>query len=279
MFVLFRDWAASVAKKAVEYLGQLAAMLFLFILFGTAAQFVSWAAAPRPENFSSIPVGTILPIRLDKPISVKDAQPDQTIEASVMQDVPLPSGQKIPMKTKAVGTILSIVKDADGTGAKLTFKFAYLEDKKERVPILAYLRAMAGFLSVRSAQMANTGGTDTGSPASWSTTILVGGDVRFGDGGKVTRGKETVGKGVNGGVLVHISANPALGCEGPDGADALQALLVFSSNACGVYDMKGVKIAHAGKGEPVGQITLHFEKDDMKLEPGIGILLRIAPKS
>jgi hypothetical protein len=40
-----------------------------------------------------------------------------------------------------------------------------------------------------------------------------------------------------------------------------------------------VKIAHAGKGEPVGEITLHFAKDDMKLEPGTGMLLRIASKS
>jgi hypothetical protein len=278
MLVLFRDWPASVARKAFKHLRRVPSMLFLVLLLGTAAQFVAWASASKDENFSSIPVGTILPIRLDKPISVKDAQPDQAIEASVMQDVPLPSG-KIPMKTKAMGIVVSVVKDADGTGAKLTFKFTYLEDKKERVPILTYLRAMASFRQVLSAQMANTGGTDTGSPASWSTTILVGGDVRFGDGGNVTHYKDNVGKGVTGGVLVHILANPALGCEGPDGADALQALWVFSSNACGVYGMKEVKIAHAGKGAPVGEITLHFAKDDMKLEPGTGILLRVAPKS
>jgi len=276
MFVSFRDWSASVAIRAAKPLRRLGAMLLPFVLLCSAAQLVSWAAAGG-ENFSSIPVGTILPIRLDKIVSVESAQPDQAIEASVMQDVPLPSG-KIPMKTKAMGTIVSVVKDADGTGAQLTFKFHYLEDKKERVPILAYLRAMASFRQVLGAQMANTGGADTGSPASWSTTILVGGDVRFGDGGKVTHYKENVGKGVNGGVLVHILANPALGCEGPNGADTLQALWVFSSNACGIYGKKGVKIAHAGKGEPVGQITLHFEKDDMKLEPGTGFLLRVAPK-
>jgi len=279
MFVSFRDSFTSEAITAVQPLRPLVAMLFLFfVLLGSAAELDSWAAAAsRAENFSSIPAGTILPIRLDKPISVKDTRPDQAIEASIMQDVPLPSG-KIPMKTKAMGTVISVVKDADGTGAQLTFQFTYLEDKKERVPILAFLRAMASFQQVLSAQMANTGGTDTGSPASWSTTILVGGDVRFGDGGKVTHDKENVGKGVTGGVLVHISANPALGCEGPNGADTLQALWVFSSNACGVYGKKKVKIAHAGKGEPVGQITLHFENDDMKLEPGTGFLLRIAPK-
>lgn len=277
MLVSFRDSSTSLAKRAVSRLPRLAPVLFLLILLGATAQLVCWAVASGVESFSSIPVGTVLPIRLDKPISVKDAQPDQSIEASVMQDVPLPGG-KIPMKTKAMGTVISVVKDADGTGAKLTFKFTHLEDKKERVPIVTYLRAIAGFLSVRSSQMSNTG-VDSGTPMGWGTTVLIGGDVRYGDGGKVTHGKETVGKGVNGGVLVHIRANPALGCEGPDAADALQALWVFSSDACGVYGMKGVKIAHAGKGAPVGEITLQFAKDDMRLEPGTGILLRIAPKS
>ena len=274
----FRDGAAVTTKAAVSRLYGFAPVLFLGILLGTALQLVSWAAAPSArDDFSSIPVGTILPIQLDKPISVKNAQPDQAIEASVMQDVPLPAG-KVPMKTKAMGTVLSVAKDADGTGVKLTFKFTHLEDKKDRVPILTYLRAIAGPLSVRSAQIPPTG-ADSGSPTGWTTTSQVGGDVRFGDGGKVRHGKEIVGKGVIGGVLVHISANPALGCEGPDGAEALQALWVFSSNACGVYGMKGVKIAHAGKGAPVGEITLHFAKDDMKLEPGTGFLLRVAPKS
>jgi hypothetical protein len=277
MFASFRNCSAFVAKAAISRLPSLALTLFLVMLLATAVQWVSWAAPSAVEDFSSIPAGTILPIQLDKPISVKNAQSDQAIEASVMQDVPLPAG-KIPMKTKAMGTVVSVAKDADGTGLKLTFKFTHLEDKKDRVAIVAYLRAMAGPLAVRSSQMSGTG-ADTGSPTGWQTTMQVGGDVRFGDGGKVVHGKEVVGKGVIGGVLVHISANPALGCEGPDGADTLQALWVFSSNACGVYGIKGAKIAHAGKGAPVGEITLHFSKDDMKLEPGTGILLRIAPKS
>lgn len=277
MFVSFRYGSISVAKAAASRWLRLAPILLLLLSLGTAVQLVSWAEASGVDNFSSIPAGTILPIRIDKPISVKDAKPDQSLEASVMQDVPLPLG-KIPMKTKAMGTIVSVEKDADGTGAKLTFKFTHLEDKKNRVAIVAYLRAIAGPLAVRSSQMSGTG-ADSGSPAGWQTTVQVGGDVRFGDGGKVVHDKEVVGKGVIGGVLVHISANPALGCDGPDAGNPLQALWVFGSNACGVYGMKGVKLAHAGKGAPIGEITLHFEKDDMRIEPGTGILLRLAPRS
>jgi hypothetical protein len=138
------------------------------------------------------------------------------------------------------------------------------------------LRAMASYQAVRSAQMPLTG-PDSGTPARWANTVQIGGDIRYGDGGLVrNRHKQQVGKGVNGGVLVHALANPNGGCEGPiNGDDHLQALWVFSADACGVYDLKGVDIAHAGKSDPIGEITLHFEKDDMKLEAGTAMLLRV----
>ena len=64
-----------------------------------------------------------------------------------------------------------------------------------------------------------------------------------------------------------------------NGDDHPQALWVFSSDACGVYDLKGVKIVQNGKPEPVGEITLGFAKDDMKLESGTALLLRVvSPK-
>jgi hypothetical protein len=278
MLITSRKWCGSIAERAFFRGPRRLPILLLLLLLGTATQLASWPAGSAVENAALIPAGTVLPIHLDKPISVKEAQPGHTIEASVMQDVPLPDGEKISMKAKVMGSIVSSQKDADGQGVSLTFKFTQLEEKKGKLTIVTYLRAVAGFLAVRSAQMPNTG-ADSGSPSGWATTILVGGDVRFGDGGAVRHGKETVGKGVVGGVLGQIIANPALGCEGGDGANAPQALWVFSSNACGVYGIKGVKIAHAGKGEPIGEITLHFAKDDMKLEPGTGMLLRIASKS
>jgi hypothetical protein len=161
---------------------------------------------------------------------------------------------------------------------KVTLKFDQLEDHKEAVPIVTYLRALASRRALQSAQLAHSG-ADIGTPNGWADTVQIGGDVRFGDGGAVrNRAKEQVGKGVPGGVLAHVSANPALGCDGPMESDDLQALWVFSSDACGVYDLKGIKIAHTGKSSPAGEITLHFEKDDAKLEAGTGILLRVASK-
>jgi hypothetical protein len=248
-----------------------------------ALPFVWWHepevhGAPMRENSAMIPAGTVIPIRLDKPISVKDAKRGQAIEAKIAQAVPLPDGEKIPFRATIKGSILSVETDTDGSGMKVTLKFDQLEDHKEAVPIVTYLRAIASRRAVQTAQLAHSG-ADIGTPNGWADTVQIGGDVRFGNGGAVrNRAKEQVGKGVAGGVLVHVSANPALGCDGPIESDDLQALWVFSSDACGVYDLKGIKIVHTGKSLPVSEITLHFEKDDAKLEAGTGMLLRIASK-
>ncbi len=255
-----------------------------------AWQLACWAGRPvaplspwageRVENSQSIPAGTVLPMRFEKEISVKEAQRGQAIEGKIMQDVPLPGNDKIPMKSTVRGSILSVEKDDDGSGVKVTLKFDQLETRKQTLKISTYLRAVASFRAVRSAQIPRTG-ADGGTPAGWGDTMQIGGDIRYGDGGPVVNhAKQKIGKGVSGGVLVHLSANPALACDGPvSGDNPLQALWVFSADACGVYDLQGVKIVHVGKGAPAGEITLHFEKDDMKLEAGTGILLRGAPQS
>jgi hypothetical protein len=227
----------------------------------------------------AILVGTVLPLSLEKTISVKDAHKGEPIEAKIAQDVPLPDGEKISMKSVVSGSILSVETDADGQGIKVTLRFDQIEDHREAVSMATYLRAIASPRAVQAAQLGRTG-ADIGTSSGWSDTVQIGGDQRFGDGGEVrNRSKQKVGKGVTGGVLVQVNANPALGCDGPvNGDDRLQALWVFSSDACGVYDMKGVKVAHAGKSAAVGEITLHFEKDDMKVEAGSGILLRVVSK-
>jgi hypothetical protein len=236
------------------------------------------AGVPRAVvTLTALPPGTILPLRLDKSMAAKDAQKGQPIEAKIAQEVPLSTGFKIPVRSTVNGSIVSVERDSDGTGLSVTLKFNQLDDRKETVSISTYLRAIASSRAVRDAQSPLTG-ADTGSPMGWSTTVQIGGDIRYGDGGAVrNQAKQKVGKGVSGGVLVHVHENGALGCEGPVNMDDhLQALWLFSSNACGTYDLKGVKITHTGKNAPVGEFTLHFEKEDMRLESGTGILLRIA---
>jgi hypothetical protein len=259
------------------------AFLTVLILFFVPWRVVSYARDPEflpargaVETSSLLPGGTVLPVALQKTISVKEAQAGQLIEARIMQEVPLPSGERIPLKSAVKGSIVSLTKDEDGPGVKLTLKFNQLQTKKETLAMVAYLRAIASYNAVRAAQIPRSG-ADVGTPTGWADTTQIGGDTRFGDGGPVRgRGKETVGKGVRGGVLVSVKANPPRGCDGAaNGDESPQALWVFSADACGVYDLNGTTITRKGMGEPVGEITLHFEKANMKLEGGTAMLLSI----
>jgi hypothetical protein len=228
------------------------------------------------EHSTALPVGLILPVTLAQTISVEHAQPGQPIEARVMQDVPLTLHDKIPAKSRISGAIVAVMKVADEHGVELSLRFDKVEIKKDMIPTLTSLRVMASREAVRQAQTPLTG-ADGGTPTGWADTVQIGGDIRFGDSGKVrSRFKQTVGKGISGGVLVHLNARPGTDCDGPvNGDDRLQALWVFSSDACGVYGISKVEISHSGKTGPVGVITLKFEKADAKLDAGTAMLLRV----
>ncbi len=75
----------------------------------------------------------------------------------------------------------------------------------------------------------------------WLTTVQVGGDVVYGEGGPVTTGEnanEVVGKAVAGGVLSRVRAKEGTKCRGAiDGNDSACTLWVFLSDACGAYGL------------------------------------------
>lgn len=269
------NWQAQVA----------AAGLALGLL--TIGSALAYSAKTEPNNrhisegraansIEVIPAGTILPVTLIQSLSVERAQADQEIEARVKQDVPLSKHEKIPVNSRVIGKIVSVVKTADGNGVEVSLRFEKVELRKELTPIAVSLRAMASYQKVRTAQTPFTG-ADGGTPPGWANTTQIGGDIRYGDGGQVRNlHKQVVGKGVVGGVLVHIREQPGTACDGPEnGDDRLQALWVFSADACGVYGMRGVQIAQTGKKDPIGVITLRFEKTDMQVAADDAMLLRV----
>jgi hypothetical protein len=267
----WRRKAASTKSQKVQ-VALLAVLAFAVVAPALSS---SEAGSMAAVAASAIPVGTILPIKLDNALAVDGATAGQKVEAYIAQQVPLPNGGKIRLNSEVHGTVVSVNKNADGNGVEVSLRFDGIKYEKNVVQLATSVRALASFEAVRAAQVP-LGGADAGTPTGWGNTVQIGGDIRYGDGGQVrNRQKENVGKGVSGGVLVHVSAQPGSGCEGPvNGDDRLQALWVFSADACGVYDLKGVEIVRNGKTEPVGTITLRFEKEKMKLDASTGILLR-----
>ena len=75
--------------------------------------------------------------------------------------------------------------------------------------------------------------------------------------------------------MVRVDPNAARGCRGELGdASNLQALWVFSSDACGVYGFPSLTIAHAGRKAPVGEIKLVSEQN-IHIRSGNAMLLRV----
>src|SRR4029077_6709528 len=117
----------------------------------------------------------------------------------------------------------------------------------------------------------------------WLTTVQVGGDVVYGEGGVVTAAEnanQVVGKAVNGGVLSRVRAREGTKCRGPiEGNDSPQALWVFSSDACETYGLEHISIVHAGRTDPTGVIVLASDAGNLKIPGGAGMLLRITPNN
>src|SRR5215469_8590327 len=241
----------------------------------TAREFTGQRAGATVRSVSPIPAGYILPVQLERTVSLEDVRAGDAIKGRIMQEVPLPNREKIFFRSVVKGSVLKVTRDEDETGLEFTMRFDAVSHHGRDLPVVTSLRAIASYGAVRDAEKP-VAAFDEAFPT-WATTVQIGGDIRYGDGDTVrNRWNETVGKAVLGGVLVHAKANEALGCNGPvDANDRPQALWLFSADACGVYGSKDVQLIHDGQSEPVGEIILHFKKADMKLRAGTGMLLRV----
>lgn len=225
----------------------------------------------------AIPPGTILPIHLNSTISSAKSKPGQVIAGRIMQDVPLAPGARVREGSKVVGHIVEVNPATTGVPARISFQFDKLISSHQTISITTNLRAIAGFMEVREAQ--TPFGAGESNDNQWLTTVQVGGDVAYGEGGPVTTGENAnvvVGKLINGGLLGIVRAKEGTECRGAiDGNDNPQALWVFSSDACGVYGFEHISIAHAGRTDPVGLIVLTSDKGSLKIAAGAGLLLRV----
>ena len=243
---------------------------FLLTLAAVGIFAVSGAALVR----GSIPAGTVLPVALHGSLSSKHTQPGQILKARIMQDVPLGENGSIPAGAYVQGKVISVTPAASGSGARITFEFDHLVMSKSSLAITTSLRAVASTLEVTSAQIPQY--DDRGSSSWANTTHQVGGEIVYRGGGHVMNGGKVVAEPIyDEGVLGRVRENLEGDCEGAiDGNDRPQALWLFSTNACGVYGYRHIRVAHKGRTPPIGEITLTSDRD-MNIRGGAGMLLRV----
>ncbi|MFZ0284259.1 MAG: hypothetical protein WAL32_03445 [Terriglobales bacterium] len=224
---------------------------------------------------NAIPSGTILPVALDHSLNARKVKLGEVIRARVMQDVPLTPSSKLHAGAKVIGRVINVKPATRNTGAQVSFRLDTLVISKHRTSITSDVRALASAMAVEDAQIPD-GGPDRGTPAAAWTTNQIGGEVVYRGGGPVANGLRSVGEPTHNGVLVHISGKPGAKCRGEtEGNDRLQALWVFSSDACGVYGFANMVIVHAGRSAPVGEITLASNHGNLNVKAGSGMLLRV----
>jgi hypothetical protein len=225
--------------------------LFPIMFLGVAATLAYVALSPPP--------GTVLPAMLSTKLD-SHVKPGQQIHATIMQSVIVQEG-KIPEHSKLVGHVVSF------TSGQIVIQFDSLEIKHQVIPVVLGLRAIASPLEVEYAKVPLP---DHGaSPADW-VTRQIGGEIAY-RRWHLMHANIAVGETLfDGSTLAPLRAS-SRGCSD---SHTIQALWVFSSDACGAYSYPELTIAPAA----VGQIALQFHGKPL-VRSGSGLLLQVVSAS
>jgi hypothetical protein len=225
----------------------------------------------------NIPVGTVIPIKLDTSLNAKKDAPGKKLEGNVMQDVALPDGGKIGARSKITGQVVSGAKTGD-LDTILVVKFDSIEDRGRAVPIKVAALAIASLGSISEAQTPIDGVADAEASTQW-VTKQVGGDIVHRGRNKVASEDGVIGTWIEGSsVLMKLTEDATLGCPSGPGYDRAQSLWVFSSRACGTYELGDTRIENSGRTAPVGNIELK-SPGKLEIRGGSGWLLITVPAS
>jgi hypothetical protein len=207
---------------------------------------------------------------LDDTLDSSRTKPGQQISAKLMQDVPLPNGQKIKRNSKVSGHVIAV---SGGNPASITFQFDRIEDGKNGVPATVSLRAVASMNAVSEARQPANPNSGYGT-TSWDWNMaLIGGQAAF-NGQRIVKSQDgrVVGKVVEPGQILGVPmANPERGCGGAPPESAAQAFWLFSTDACGAYGFKDLTIG--GNVVTHGQIVLQ-SPEKIVVRSGSGLLLQ-----
>jgi hypothetical protein len=247
----------------------------VYLHAGTAQDPKMYQPAVREQSARTadpIPAGTILPLSLNSTLRSDKSQNGATITATVMQDVPLDTGQILRKGTKVTGHVVEV--SAPGKGldeSRISFQFDQVRLGELTVPITTTLRAVASMTAVLAATPELT------SPDYADYAIQIGGDqISYGTDNPVMVGARVVGKYTSQGVLANVDGDMGTPCGGRIDSNAHpQAFWLFSVNACGSYGFGDLKILHSGSADPAGETTLSSNRKAVKLGKGSAMLLRV----
>jgi hypothetical protein len=219
---------------------------------------------------ATIPAGTILPINLNSTLCSNKSGSGSAITATVMQDVPLGSGETLRKGSKVTGHVVEATIPGKGSDeSRISFQFDQVQFGNQTIPITTNLRAVAS----RSAVLAAT--PQLTSPDYSDNQIQIGGDqISYGEGGPVMVGELVVGRYTRQGVLAYVDDSGTPSRDTNNEHAHLQAFWLFSINARGAYGFDDLTIPHSGGIMP-GEVTLTSSRKALKLDKGIAMLLRV----
>jgi hypothetical protein len=207
-----------------------------------------------------IPAGTVLPAMLNNSLDSNKSKAGEEISARLMQDVPLPDGGKIKRGSRVLGRVVSVSPNSAGRSpARVVVQFDRVEFDRQELRVTTSLQAVASMQAVALARqpLNPNGGNGT---TSWDWNMRqIGGQVAF-NGQRIVKAQneEVVGTVVEPGAVVGIPLpNPARGCAGATNSKAEQAFWLFSTDACGVYGYKDLRLDRSAS---PGQITFQSPK-------------------
>ncbi len=212
-----------------------------------------------------IPAGTVVPVMLTMTVDSAKAHPGQQVTGKVMEVVPLPDGQDIPVGAKVFGHVSQVVPGNGVSPASLAVQFDQIVFHGREIPVKTNLRALASMMAVYDAQVPFFEPDTT--PRSAVMLAPVGGEPAF----RPDNPEKSSGR------MVRFRGDLPAGCGGRiDQEGGTGALWVFSPYACGVYGFgKGLVIVQDGASDPDGNIILGSKKS-VSVHAGSGLLLRVA---
>jgi hypothetical protein len=191
-----------------------------------------------------------------------------------MQDVVLPSGERIRCGAKLEGQVVQA--SPSSGGAAVAIRFDRLISHGKQFSLTVSLRALASMQDVFEAQLPTGTFDEYGTSISDWTTVQVGGAAVYLGDGTVRDGMQVIGHAPGYGIVTaKLLPAPKRGCKAtPAEGQSEQSLWVFSPWACGTYGLDDLKIAHHGNTSPVGTIVLTAPAP-FRVRGGSGWLLRV----